>query len=267
MSRGRLTKYIWIARTSIRSNLAYFGEVAARIVFLGVILYIFLQLWKLTYSEMHAETLGGLTLAQMLWYLAISEAITLSTPPVAPEIDQDVRTGTIAVHLLKPMSYPFYRLWSTLGERAVRFTLNAVVGAAIVLAFVGPIPMSLQGFGFFLLSIPLAFVLDFLAYLIIGLAAFWLENTTGLVVIYSRLTLVLGGVMLPLDLFPDWLRPVVENLPFASVIYGPARLFVDPGRDLFTLIFVRQTAAIVVYSLGAWLIYSAAKQRIQAHGG
>src|SRR5919201_3661745 len=131
-----LRKYTWIGLTAARSNLAYFGEVATRTVFLGVVLYIFLQLWRVTYTETRSLQLGGLTLAQMLWYLAMTEAIILSSPRVSNEVDQDVRTGALAVQLIRPLAYPLARLWTTLGERFVRFALNAVVGAIIALLLV-----------------------------------------------------------------------------------------------------------------------------------
>src|SRR5215211_2913837 len=132
-----IRKYTWIGLTAARSNLAYLGEVATRTVFLAVILYIFLQLWRVTYTETGAARLGGLTLAQMLWYLSMTEAITLSAPRVAQEVDQDVRTGALAVQLIRPLSYPLYRLWTTLGERVVRFLMNLAVGATIALLLVG----------------------------------------------------------------------------------------------------------------------------------
>ncbi len=115
-----LRKYAWIGLTSARSNLAYLGEVATRVIFLGVILYIFLQLWRATYAQTGATQLGGLTLAQMLWYLAMTESIILSGPRVAQEVDQDVRTGALSIQLIRPLSYPLYRLWNTLGERLTR---------------------------------------------------------------------------------------------------------------------------------------------------
>ena len=138
-------KYTWLGLIAARSNLAYLGEVATRTLFLAVILYIFLQLWRVTYSETGAATLGGLTLAQMLWYLAMTEAITLSTPRVAQEVDQDVRTGALAVQLIRPLDYPLARLWMTLGERLVRFGLNAAVGAVLALLLVGPITFHAGG--------------------------------------------------------------------------------------------------------------------------
>lgn len=262
-----IAKYTYVGVTAVRSNLAYFGEVLARVIFLGVLLYIFLQLWRLTYAETGAERLGGLTLAQMLWYLALTESITLSAPPVAPEIDNDVRTGAISVHLLRPLSYPLYRLAATLGERAVRFVINAVVGSIIALVFVGPIRFDAPGLVLFAASVPLAFVLDFTAHLVIGLLAFWLENTSGLVLIYSRMTMILGGVLLPINLFPDAVQRLLIYLPFANVVYGPARMFVAPDAAELGGLLARQAAAIVVYALVAAAIYTAAKRRIHAHGG
>src|SRR5262245_60824792 len=164
-----LRKYTWLGLTSARSNLAYLGEVATRTIFLGIILYIFLQLWRVTFTETGAQRLGGLTLTQMLWYLAMTEAITLSGPRVAQEVDQDVRTGALAVQLIRPLAYPLARLWIALGERLVRFGLNVCVAAVIALLFVGPIPLSAQGLGLCAVALVWAFVLDFLAQFLIGL--------------------------------------------------------------------------------------------------
>ena len=54
-----LRKYTWVGLTSARSNIAYLGEVATRAIFLGVILYIFLQLWRATYAQTGAQQLGA----------------------------------------------------------------------------------------------------------------------------------------------------------------------------------------------------------------
>ncbi len=262
-----LRKYTWIGLTAARSNLAYLSEVAARTVFLAVILYIFLRLWQVTYGDTGATQLGGLTLPQMLWYLVMTETLTLSAPRVAPEIDQDVRTGALAVQLIRPLSYPLARLWSTLGERLVRFGLNLVVGAAIALLLVGPIAFSAGGLLLFLLALPCAFTLDFLGQFLIGMGAFWLEDTSGLLLIYSRITMILGGMLIPLELFPQAVQPWLRALPFSSIIYGPARMFVHPDAAFLRDLIVRQGLAIVVLSGAVALVYRAGIRRIHANGG
>ncbi|OKH46268.1 hypothetical protein NIES2101_25405 [Calothrix sp. HK-06] len=264
---NNISKYIWIGSTAARSNLAYLGEVFSRTIFLFVILYIFLQLWRVTYTETNAQQLGGLTLAQMLWYLGITESITLSTPAVATDVDQDVRTGALAIQLIRPLSYPLYRLWNALGERAVAFGLNITVTIALALLFVGVIPLSVEGIFIFVVSLPLAFILDFLATFLIGLGAFWLENTSGLLLIYSRIRMILRGMLIPLDLLPEQWQPLLKILPFASILYGPARLFVHPDFIFASKLLLQQFIAICALGFLVALVYGAGVKRIHANGG
>lgn len=256
-----------VARVAALSNLAYPGEVLGRTAFLGVILYIFLKLWQATYAQSGAARLGGLTLAQMLWYLTVAEAIYMSTPRLAQQVDEDVRSGSLAVRLLKPISYPLYCLSSTLGERSVRFLFNLAIGSLVALILVGPISFSVGSLWMVALAVLLAFILDGIGHLIVGLGAFWLEDTSGLLLIYFRLSMILGGMILPLDLFPDWLRQIVVFLPFPYLIYGPVHLVLHPdGSEFFTLV-LRQLACLVFMGILAALIYRQAIGRISAHGG
>jgi ABC-2 type transport system permease protein len=206
-------------------------------------------------------------LPQMLWYLVVTEAISLSFGSAGADIDQDVRTGSLAVQLIRPISYPLYRLGVSLGERSVRFSLNLIVGVIIALLFVGPISFTLGGLLLFLLALPLAFVLDFLGYLLIGLAAFWLEDTSGLRLIYSRLVMILGGMLIPLELFPEQLQPILRALPFASILYGPARMFVQPDPAFLLDLFLRQGIAVLIFGGLIAVIYRSAVKRINANGG
>jgi ABC-2 type transport system permease protein len=185
-------RYLWITYTAARSNLAYAGEVIYRCSFLTIVIYIFLRLWTVVYEGAGTERVGGLTLPQMLWYLVVTESIFMSTPRVAPEVDEDVRTGRLAIHLIRPISYAGGHLSRAMGDRLVRFTINLVVGSVIAMVVVGPIPVSVAGFVMFLAMLPAAFLLDFLGMFLIGLCAFWLESTSGLVLIYSRTVMMFG---------------------------------------------------------------------------
>jgi ABC-2 type transport system permease protein len=261
-----------VAKVAARSNLAYPGEVLGRTAFLGVILYIFLKLWQATYSQTGEERLGGLTLVQMLWYLTFAEAMYMSTPRLAQQVDEDVRSGSLAVRLLKPMSYPLYCLSSMLGERIVRFLFNLAIGSLIALVLVGPVSFSpagfsLAGLSMVALAVLFSFLLGGIGHLIVGLGAFWLEDTSGLLLIYFRLSMILGGMILPLELFPDWLRQIVVFLPFPYLIYGPVHLALHPDGSEFAGLALRQLACLFVMSVVAAFIYRRALGRISAHGG
>lgn len=262
-----MNKYLFIALTAIRSKLAYLGEIGSKTIFLFVVLYIFLSLWRVTYGETHQSALGGLTLPQMLWYLVVTESIILSLPAIAGTVDQDVRTGSLAMQLIRPISYPLNLLASTSGERALSFFINFAVGSIIALIFVGPIAFSLQSILMFALVIPLAFTIDFLLYFLIGLAAFWLEDTSGLMLIYSRMTMILGGMLIPLELFPDGWQHVLRMLPFSAIVYGPARIFVTGDTSMFFSILIQQIVAIISFSIIIKLVYGTALKRVFSHGG
>lgn len=260
-------KYWAIGWISAKSNLAYVSEVGSRMFFLAVILYIFMSVWKATFANAGATRFEGYSLSEIIWYLAFAECIMMSAPRVTPYIDEDVRTGTIAVQLVRPLSYPLYRLASNLGEQTVRFAVTAV--AAFSIAFlIGGAPGNFA-FGLLLASavLPFAFVLDFLGYLLVGLGAFWFEDTSGLALIYSRLTMIAGGMLLPLELFPESFRVVLKNLPFAYIVNGPARLFVHPDVATLWVVLANQLVWIAVLGLAVTLVYRRALARIALNGG
>jgi ABC-type uncharacterized transport system permease subunit len=45
-------------------------------------------------------------------------------------------------------------------------------------------------------------------------------ETASFALIFSRLTLVLGGVLAPLEIFPEPLRSIAQALPFSTILYG-----------------------------------------------
>lgn len=262
-----LKKYWAVTSISAKSNLAYASEVGSRLVFLAVILYIFMKLWKLTYESTGAQQLGGLTLPEMLWYLAMTESIMMSAPRITPLVDEDVRTGALAVQLVRPLSYPMYRLFATLGERLVRFAITALAASVIALLLVGPLPHLSWNVLLCALALPMSFVLDFLGYFLVGLGAFWMEDTSGPMLIYARMTMILGGMLIPLQLFPDYLQGPLHLLPFASIVYGPARLFVHPNLVDCANLLALQSIWIIVFSAVVALVYRIALTRIAANGG
>src|SRR5207245_207694 len=72
----------------------------------------------------------------------------------------------------------------------------------------------------------LALSIEFVCYFACGLLAFWTEDTQAFSSVLSRLTLVLGGVLAPLEIFPQPLRSIAQALRFSTILYGPARSIV-----------------------------------------
>jgi len=59
---------------------------------------------------------------------------------------------------------------------------------------------------------------------IIGLSAFFVEDTSSLYWVWQKLGFVFGGWMFPLDIYPDAVRTVANATPFPSLLYAPGRI-------------------------------------------
>jgi len=260
-------KYAAVLRVSIANNLAYMMEVFFRALLLIVLVFIIGQLWKTTFAARGATILSGFTISDMIWYLVVAEAITMSLPPLTRRIDMEVRSGQLAYLLGRPCSYILYNYAQYMGERLVRLLINAIIGAALALVFVGPPHFTWMGVVAWPLVTLLALSIEFVAYFSIGLLAFWTEDTNAFSFVFSRLTLVLGGVLAPIEIFPQPLRSIAQALPFSAILYGPARTLVHFELDRFGWLLLQQVSTLAVGSLILLAVYSIAIRRVNINGG
>lgn len=262
-----LQKYVAVLRVSVANNLAYLMEVFFRALLLVVLVFILGQLWKATFAARGATVLSGFSISDMLWYLVAAETIAMSLPPLTRRIDQEVRSGQLAYLLGRPCNYVFYNFAQYLGERLVRLAINGVVGAVLALIFVGLPHFAWTGILAWPLVTFLALSIDFVAYFSIGLLAFWTEETSSFALIFSRLTLVLGGVLAPLEIFPEPLRSIAQALPFSTILYGPSRTLVHFELDQFIRLLEQQIITLAVGSLILLAVYQFAIRRVNINGG
>ena len=263
----RAAKYGAILRMSVVNHLAYWSEVLLRGIFLVLIIFVFVQLWSLTYRTLGTNQLGAYSLPQMIWYFAFAEAIMLSAPLLRNKIDQEVKSGDLAYRLNKPYHYVLYLAADYAGERLVRFGLMLGLGSALALLFVGPIPFTPLGLAGAGLVVTGALLLDFLLSCAIGLLSFWVEDTWAFDFIYRRLVMLLGGMMIPLDVFPEPLSSIARALPFSVIVYGPARLWVAATPDFFFATLLRLVVALVLATALVALLYRAGQRNVTVNGG
>lgn len=264
--RLAVLKYLAVLRVSAANNLAYMFEVVFRALFLIALIYILSQLWTTTFAQ-HGSLLPGFTVNDMVWYLAAAETIATSMPALTRRIDQEVRGGELAYLLGRPCSYILYNYAHYLGERLIRLLLNGVIAATVALVIVGPPHFSWAGVAVWPLMVFLAISIEFVCYFAIGLLAFWTENTQSFSFIFSRLTLVLGGVLAPIEIFPQPLRSIAQILPFSTMLYGPSRILVHFQAALFGGLVLQQLVTLAVAGLLLLLLYTIATRRVSINGG
>jgi len=251
---------------SARERLRYRGDLAGSAVFLAIIVFIFARLWQAVLGD--GADLRGYTVAQLVLYLLVAQVVTMSPGMLHQRIAEDVRSGDLATQLLRPVSYVAWELARGMGASLVRATALVVVGVPVALAFAGLPRLDPRGVAFgMLVLVPAAMVLQALTRILIGLAAFWFEDSNPFHWIWQKVSFVLGGLFLPLDLYPGWLRAVASWLPFEAMLYGPARTVIAFDADLAWTTAWKLGAWLVVFGLVLVATYARASRRLQLNGG
>jgi ABC-2 type transport system permease protein len=259
-------KYLAIFRTQIQNRFAYAAEVAAQSLAIVLFVWIFYLLWRATFAASGVASLNGLTLQNTLWYLMLAEVIVLSKPRIARRISEEVKDGTIAYLLNKPMHYLLYQLSIGLGDGITAMLFNLIFGGIITWLLVGP-PPSPAGWPLVLIAMLFSWLLDFCFNALIGLAAFIAEEVNAFEWIYQKLLFLLGGLLIPLDFFPVWLQKIALATPFAYTVYGPARLFVEPSLERFLSLVTLQGLWLLVLSGVLLFSFERVVRRLVINGG
>lgn len=258
-------KYAAIANISLTSSFAYAKPMITNILFYFMLIYVFLMLWRVIYSG--GNGVPGYDLSQMIWYLIVTEMIWTIKGVNFEDINNDIKSGSIAYLLNKPYNYVLYLISNSIGEFGAKFVVSIVAGIVMGLIYVGP----LKGFSavhlpFILISGIMAILLNFFILIPLALSAFWTEENAPFRWIYSKLTLILG-VMLPVEFFPQWIQPYIKALPFLYTTYGPAKLVVDFSYVKFFEIFIYQIVYLVIFIGVTFAVYNKGVRRLNVNGG
>ena len=202
---------------SVRYNASNQKEIVIRSLFFMAILYIFSKLWAATtFSDQ-------LLHSKMLWYLQFTEIIILSIPAIQVDIENDIRSGDIVYHLLKPVTYLWLKIADAVGAFLFRFLILSIVGAPFCFYLSNYLPPLHTLFITSFLA-ALAGLVFILFHITIGLTAIRLEDSSPVYWIWQRSSFLFGGMLLPLSYYPWYLQYISYVLPFAALLYAPARL-------------------------------------------
>lgn len=261
-----MKKYLAIFKMNLLNNLAYPAELVTRSLMILLFMWIFFQLWRVVYASSGSESLHSLTLRDAMWYFLLAETLELGRPRLCRAISEQVKDGSIAYLLNKPYNFLAYQLSSGLGDSLPRMGMLFLLGGALVWVMAGP-PPDLVNWPLALVALTGAWLLHFCFNALIGLAAFVAEEVAPFEWIYQKFTFVLGGMLIPLDFYPQWLQTISKSLPFAYMMYGPARLFVRPDSQLLLQILSGQILWLILLGGLLLLAFSRGMKRLAINGG
>jgi ABC-2 type transport system permease protein len=258
-----VTKYAAFSRISAAQARRARGELYGRMAFFAVILGVFSSLWR-------AVAEAGMPVATdpkaLVWYLAATEWILLSAPPIHLEIQEAIRRGDVVYRLGRPVSYVVAEFATGLGLLAVRAPLLGLTAFLCAFAFTGwtpPLSALLVVVPFGLAASALMTAL----HLWIGLLAFWLDEVSPVYWVWQKLVFVLGGLMLPLELYPRFIQRAAVFTPFPALLAGPASLVL--GSHLVTPFVLARSLLLwsVVTAVAVLWISRRATSALTINGG
>lgn len=180
-----------------------------------------------------------------------------------------IRTGDVAVDLARPVDPQLAYLAADLGRAVYSFIPRGappllVGGVVFGLAMPAtPLPYLLGG-----LSLLLAIMVSFACRWLANLAAFWLLDLRGVMMIYTVGSGLLSGHLLPVHWFPGWLAAVANATPFPSIIQTPIDIVTGraAGVEALGLIGVQLGWLVVMLTVGRF-VFAAGTRKLVVQGG
>lgn len=200
-------------------------------------------LWQSIFESNGATEMNGFTLPMMTLYFLI---VPIGTKMLMGEnvgfLSREIYDGSFNRYLIYPLSFFQYKALTYL-------TYSAFYGLQLILIYsLFNLTQSGISFEMFLnlLQGTTAFILAAFAYcmlsMMIELVSLWADNIWSLMVMARFGTAFLGGGLIPINFFPNWLVEILQWSPFPYFISFPVRTVMglasleEISRGIFFLI-------------------------------
>lgn len=236
----------------------------------GVATQLFWGLVKIMVLEAfftHATTPQPMTLQEAIGYLWLIQVFLVAIVPWSGdrEIQQHIRSGAVGYDLLRPTD--LYNFWFT---RALAMRTAPLILRAIPLILLINLFLPLVGLSKWSLSFPpsmaslVAFVVSFIGAILLSSAftmlmtvsMMWTISGEGINNLLPTFIIFFSGMIVPLPLFPEWIKPLLNALPFSGLIDKPFRIFTGnlPADALFNVVLHQIFWIVVIITLGRFIV-------------
>ncbi len=187
-------------------------------------------LWDAIFAASGRSEVAGFSREGMVLYyvLVLLLGKVASGEERQVSIAQDLYDGRLTRYLLFPGGYFGFKYAEHLGQLVPVLTQLLLFGgwAALVFDLDSLGRVSAGSLARTVVALAVGNVLAFLIAFLIESVAFWADNVWSLNVLLRFVSHLLGGEMLPLELFPAWARLWLDLLPFRFLFHFPAMTLV-----------------------------------------
>lgn len=262
-----MRKYLQIYKATIIENLHYVTNIIIGFFSFLMMIFVLFNLWEYMYQD-NSSYINGYSMQQMFWYVLITEGIWFGTrnKSFIYEIGDNIKSGNIAYNINKPYNYVIYLVFKHLGDITIKFFMFMMIVIFVGNVFIGNLEISIVSILCIILTMFLGILINMLIRIGISLVSFWIEDSHPFHWVYDKMILILG-TLLPIEMFPVFLRPIIKCLPTYVVVYGPAKLIVDFSLNSFKTIIIAQIIYLIIVSLIIAIMYSKGVKKLNVNGG
>lgn len=260
-----LDKYIEITRIGFRESIAY--RLDAVMSFLTSAFYLLLAyyIWNAIAATGSLESSFSAVIAYIFVGQVVSNSMDVT---LENEIGDRVREGTIVNELKRPISLKAHLYFYTLGQSLFGFLSQAVPVAVLGFLVAGLEFPSAINAAAFLVSLFLAFNLVFALSYMTSMFVFWTKVGWSIRSMRSTVQQLFSGVLFPLYLLPEYLKPVFHATPFPSMVDTPIGIFrMETTGSGILAAFGQQLFWIAVLTVAGHLLWRKASKKLTVQGG
>ena len=190
-----------------------------------VAFFIKYHLWSAIYQGHPDQDINGYSLPQMINYHVWALVVALvAQGHTALDLAVEIRYGKISSYLIYPFNFWEFHTASFIAfevmQVGVALTSLGILSAIGIIGF-PTFSMLVFGFCYCIMISLLWFTLQFL----MGILAFWLDETWMIRVLLAIVVNFFSGFILPLEFFPPLLVSLLEYTPFPFMTYYPIKFF------------------------------------------
>lgn len=264
-----LERYWPATTTAFRFVLAnrtqYLLQVLGEVLQVTVLYFI----WRAAYTQTAAA--GGMTEGEMITYLFVAQVfrILVSHNQTEWQLGYWIRSGDLVRSLIIPLPLIWNDYWRAMGWLLAVGGLSGGLLLGTGFLFFGVQLPSMIHLPALIVSLLLAITISFGISFFVGGLAFWTDGSTwGLSAAKGVLLSFASGAMIPLALFPDWLRTLLSYLPFQAGVHLPTAIYLGQlhGAELWKALGVQVAwAAFLLWAANRFFAFSL--RRVTISGG
>ena len=276
----RLLKlYLPFSKAGVKIELAYKAQIVMWIIISLVetlfVVFLYGAIYRNSPDGMNS-VINGFTFYDMILYMITSFffSFVMGSGDTSYDIYTDIREGTIANTITKPVSYRLRHLFTYFGILVLDYVVVIVpfltivygifIGLGLLKVTVGTFLLNILFFVIF--SVLAGFVNNAISYFI-GLMVFYTDHLFGLNMVRTAVQGFLGGQMLPLS-YMGKLGVVFSYTPFAFMNSIPVLTLMGKIDNMQALLYILIAIAwITVIEIANKLIFSHALKKLTVQGG